>query len=93
VQEVKQLQQKKRDLEEIESMGTKIEREQSKILNMNKEIVNLQATLEKVRHSEEELRVMKAAMEEVGKEREDELRGVMISSTEITIERLLGKGG
>jgi hypothetical protein len=36
---------------------------------------------------------MVAALEEVSKERQDELREVMIESKELKIERLLGKGG
>ncbi|GMI25620.1 hypothetical protein TeGR_g13322, partial [Tetraparma gracilis] len=45
------------------------------------------------KHSEEELKVMVAALESVSKERQDELKEVMIESKEIKIDKLLGKGG
>ncbi|GMI25561.1 hypothetical protein TeGR_g10462 [Tetraparma gracilis] len=45
------------------------------------------------KHSEEELKVMVAALESVSKERQDELKEVMIDSKEVKAERMLGKGG
>jgi len=36
---------------------------------------------------------MKKAMEELEKARKDELEGVLIPSSEIKVDRLLGKGG
>ena len=58
-----------------------------------KEIENLQESLRKKKHSEDELAVMKLAMEELEKKRKDELGEVLISSSEVKVERLLGKGG
>ncbi|GMI20413.1 hypothetical protein TeGR_g7083 [Tetraparma gracilis] len=45
------------------------------------------------KHSEEELKVMVSALEAVSKERQDELKEVMMESKELKIDRLLGKGG
>jgi hypothetical protein len=45
------------------------------------------------KHSEEELKVMVNALEAVSKERRDELKEVMMDSKELTVDRLLGKGG
>jgi hypothetical protein len=45
------------------------------------------------KHSEEELQVMVSALEAVSKERQDELKEVMMESKELKIDRLLGKGG
>ncbi|GMI54986.1 hypothetical protein TeGR_g9003 [Tetraparma gracilis] len=44
------------------------------------------------KHSEEELKVMVAALESVSKERQDELKEVMIDGKELKIDKLLGKG-
>ena len=60
---------------------------------MNEQVENLQVSLRKKNHSEAELEVMKKAMEELSKDRKDELEGVLISSKDIKVERLLGKGG
>jgi hypothetical protein len=54
---------------------------------------NLQVSLRKKKHSEDELEVMKAAMLELTKARSDELKEVLILSKEVKVERLLGKGG
>jgi hypothetical protein len=45
------------------------------------------------KHSEEALKVMVAALEAVSKERQDELKEVMMESKELKIDKLLGKGG
>jgi len=54
---------------------------------------NLQEDLRKKKHSEEELEVMKKAMTNVSTQRQAELKGVLIPSSEVKIDRLLGKGG
>ncbi|GMI52512.1 hypothetical protein TeGR_g11981 [Tetraparma gracilis] len=45
------------------------------------------------KHSEDELKVMVSALEAVSKERQDELKEVMMDSKELKIDKLLGKGG
>ena len=54
---------------------------------------NLQEDLRKKKHSEDELEVMKKAMTNVSTQRQAELKGVLIPSSEVKIDRLLGKGG
>ena len=54
---------------------------------------NLKASLRKKKHSEEELEVMMKAMEELEEKRKDKLEGVLIASSDIKIDRVLGKGG
>jgi hypothetical protein len=81
--------------------------QKGKILKMNsrvdevrlseKKLLIVKAQLEEEvrlkKHSEEELKVMVAALEAVSQERQDELKEVMIDSQELKIDRLLGKGG
>jgi hypothetical protein len=64
---------------------------QKKELEAEKEELEEEMRLKK--HSEEELKVMVAALEAVSKERQDELKEVMMESKELKIEKLLGKGG
>ena len=61
------------------------------ILELEKEALAEEVRLKK--HSEEELKVMVEAMQEVSKERQDELKEVMLDSKELKVEKLLGKGG
>jgi len=60
---------------------------------MMKENANLQESLRKKKHSEEELEVMKAALNGLEEKQKDELKEVLISSSEVKVSRLLGKGG
>ncbi|GMH95698.1 hypothetical protein TL16_g13218, partial [Triparma laevis f. inornata] len=53
---------------------------------------NLHESLRKKKHSEKEIDIMKKAMEDQGKERSDELRQVLIPSSEVKIVSLLGQG-
>ncbi|GMI53769.1 hypothetical protein TeGR_g8563 [Tetraparma gracilis] len=64
---------------------------QKKTLEAEKEELEEEVRLKK--HSEEELKVMVAALESVSKERQDELKEVMMESKELKIDKLLGKGG
>ena len=64
---------------------------QKSALEAEKEELEEEVRLKK--HSEEELKVMVAALEAVSKERQDELKEVMMESKELKIEKLLGKGG
>jgi hypothetical protein len=71
-----------------------VERNQSIMkarLEAEKEELEEEVRLKK--HSEEELKVMVGALEAVSKERQDELKEVMMESKELKIDRLLGKGG
>ena len=54
---------------------------------------HLQDSLRKKKHSETELLVMQKAMDGQNKERADELKSVLIPSSEIDIVELLGQGG
>ena len=53
----------------------------------------LEESLRKKKHSEDELEVMKKAMTSVSAQRQEELKGVLIPSSGVKIDRLLGKGG
>ena len=63
------------------------------IQSKESEIQNLYESMRKKKHTEEELEVMKEAMESMGKSRSDELRGVLVNSKDVTISNMLGKGG
>ncbi|GMI24905.1 hypothetical protein TeGR_g14185 [Tetraparma gracilis] len=62
-----------------------------KALEAEKEELEEEVRLKK--HSEEELKVMMNALEAVSKERQDELKEVMIDGKELKIDKMLGKGG
>ncbi|GMI36532.1 hypothetical protein TeGR_g6885, partial [Tetraparma gracilis] len=81
----------------MESNLLGVERSQSR---MKQEKAQLEAEKEELeeevrlkKHSEEELKVMVSALEAVSKERQDELKEVMMESKELKIDKLLGKGG
>jgi hypothetical protein len=61
--------------------------------DLRKEKEELEEEVRRKKHSEEELKVMVDALQSVSKERQDELREVMIESKDIKVEKLLGKGG
>ncbi|GMI50277.1 hypothetical protein TeGR_g6443 [Tetraparma gracilis] len=61
--------------------------------NLAAEKEELEEEVRLKKHSEDELKVMVAALEAVSKERRDELKEVMMESKELKIDRLLGKGG
>jgi len=63
------------------------------LMEVEKEVEVLQFNLRKMEHSEEELEVMKRAMDELSHDRQDELRGCLIDSKEVKVDHLLGKGG
>ncbi|GMI18950.1 hypothetical protein TeGR_g15277, partial [Tetraparma gracilis] len=92
-QQRRELRRQKMDLEQLERQDQDIQevrKSQSK-LKARKEELEEEVRLKK--HSEEELKVMVAALESVSKERQDELKEVMIDSSELKIDKLLGKGG
>ncbi|GMI22371.1 hypothetical protein TeGR_g11890 [Tetraparma gracilis] len=92
-QQRRELRQQKMDIEQLERQDQDIQqvrKSQSK-LKARKEELEEEVRLKK--HSEEELKVMVAALESVSKERQDELKEVMIDSSELKIDKLLGKGG
>ena len=49
--------------------------------------------LKKQKHTFKELEVMKRSMENLNDERGDELREVLVSSKDVTVDRIIGKGG
>jgi len=59
---------------------------------LTKQNENLKDALRKKQHSDVELSVMKAAMDELENARKDELETVLIDSSEVKVGRLLGKG-
>ena len=61
--------------------------------NLELQNENLRESLRKKKHSEDELAVMKQALEGLEKKQKDELEEVLIESSEIKVDRLLGKGG
>ncbi|GMI02459.1 hypothetical protein TrST_g9218, partial [Triparma strigata] len=61
-------------------------------VNLEMEVRNLHESLRKKKHSDKEIEIMKKAMEEQGKERSDELRQVLIPSSEVKVVSLLGQG-
>jgi hypothetical protein len=81
----------------IQSNLLGIERSQSRMKQENAQLEAEKEELEEEvrlkKHSEEELKVMVAALEAVSKERQDELKEVMMESKELKIDKLLGKGG
>ena len=76
--------------EELQNMQTSSSQKQ---LQLNNQLNDLQAALKKKSHTDEELRVMKAAINELSAARSDELHEVLIESSDVEIQRLLGKGG
>jgi hypothetical protein len=81
------------DLEALERQEQDIQlvhKSASRLKALNEELVE---EVRRKKHSEEELMVMVAALESVSKERQDELKEVMMDSNELKVERTLGKGG
>lgn len=78
---------------EMELQSLRIHKLDSDNINLNNENLNLNEDLRKKRHTEGELEVMKKSMEGLTAERSNELRGVLIDSKEVKIERMLWKGG
>ncbi|GMI23079.1 hypothetical protein TeGR_g9797 [Tetraparma gracilis] len=69
------------------------EEEMARANNLRKKNENLEDSLRKKKHSEKEMDAMRRAMDGQKEERKDELRTVLISSSEIEIKELLGQGG
>jgi hypothetical protein len=85
---------------QMKAMGASLESvqaSQKKLMMVRMDLeAEKEALVEEVRlkkHSEEELQVMVGALQAVSKERQDELKEVMIDSKELKAEKLLGKGG
>jgi len=72
------------------AVEARMEQEQLQLQQRNE---NLQDSLRKKKHSDAELVVMQKAMDGQNKERADELKSVLIPSSEIDIVELLGQGG
>ena len=87
------LAQKKGELEALENMDEAAKKNRASMHRQQAEIANLQEDLRKKKHSEDELSVMKAAMDGLEERRKDELKEVLIKSSEVKVSRLLGKGG
>jgi serine/threonine protein kinase/ABC-type branched-subunit amino acid transport system substrate-binding protein len=75
---------------EVEMQNLHLKEEEE---HLKEEVEVLQFNLRKKEHSEEELEVMKRAMQELTSERRNELRGCLIDSKEVRVDHLLGKGG
>ncbi|GMI53207.1 hypothetical protein TeGR_g7560, partial [Tetraparma gracilis] len=89
----RELRQKKLDLEQVERMQGDIIGIRASHSRLQHENEELEEEVRLKKHSEEDLKVMVAALEAVSKERQDELKEVMMESKELKIDRLLGKGG
>ena len=74
----------------VKHLRVSMKRVQNLLMSENK---NLQEVLKKKQHNEDELAVMKEAMDGLEKEQKDELKEVLIDSKEVKVDRLLGKGG
>ncbi|GMI55822.1 hypothetical protein TeGR_g9238, partial [Tetraparma gracilis] len=70
-----------------------VKKMQSAQLQLEAANENLKDSLRKKKHSDKEMEAMKKAMEEQKEDRKDELRTVLIPSSEIDIVELLGQGG
>ena len=80
----------KRLLTEQHSIQRSLSEQKNALAQQNE---NLQESLRKKKHSEDELEVMKAALDGLEKKQKDELNEVLICSSEVKVSRLLGKGG
>ena len=80
----------KRLLTEQHSIQRSLSKQKNALAQQNE---NLQESLRKKKHSEDELEVMKAALDGLEKKQKDELNEVLICSSEVKVSRLLGKGG
>jgi hypothetical protein len=87
--------------------GVYIRQAQEKVVAQEKEIkvvhasqkrlqsinVELKENLKRSQHSDEELALMMNAMNDQKDERKDELRNVLIDSSEVKLKQMLGQGG
>jgi len=76
--------------DEQEGIREQFSRDRNQLESQN---MNLRESLRKKKHSEDELAVMKEALQSLEKARKDELDEVLINSAEVRVSRLLGKGG
>eukprot|EP00520_Triparma_pacifica_P017677 CAMPEP_0118651786 /NCGR_PEP_ID=MMETSP0785-20121206/10967_1 /TAXON_ID=91992 /ORGANISM="Bolidomonas pacifica, Strain CCMP 1866" /LENGTH=1363 /DNA_ID=CAMNT_0006544253 /DNA_START=76 /DNA_END=4164 /DNA_ORIENTATION=+ len=63
---------------------------EAKVLEEEKD--NLAESLRAKKHSDKEIEIMMKALEELENEREDELRSVLIPSSKVKIDKMLGQG-
>jgi serine/threonine protein kinase len=78
------------EVEQISHQKSEVDRQR---LSLHRENQNLQESLRKKKHSDEELEVMKKALQDLSQARSDELKECLIDSKEVKVDRLLGKGG
>jgi serine/threonine protein kinase len=79
-----------REMQQIGHQKSALERQRHELSQQN---IHLQEDLRKKKHSDDELEVMKKALEELSQARSDELKECLIDSKEVKVDRLLGKGG
>jgi len=79
-----------RILKEQHSIRRGLSKQKNALAQQNK---NLLESLREKKHSEDELEVMKAALNGLEEKQRDELKEVLITSSEVKVSRLLGKGG
>ena len=75
------------------SMTMALGRAHSDLSMMTAEINNLTEALRRNKHTEDELEVMRDSLESLSATSKDELRGVLVDSKDVTVSKLLGKGG
>jgi hypothetical protein len=79
--------------QKLELAAHEMEGQLQRFSMQKREMEELEDEVRLKKHSEEELKVMVSALEAVSKERQDELKEVMLESSDLKVERLLGKGG
>ncbi|GMI57287.1 hypothetical protein TeGR_g11334 [Tetraparma gracilis] len=75
---------------EIQRRATELRKEKAAL---GDEVLKLEDSLRKKKHDEAELQVMSKAMSEMTESRKSELAEVLINSSDVAVEQLLGKGG
>ena len=60
---------------------------------LNVEVENLKESLRQSEHSSQEVKLMRVAMENLSNATSDELRSVVVDSSHVTIDKMIGKGG
>jgi serine/threonine protein kinase len=86
---------RQRKIAQRELLQAKFDQAQLELENIDvvRQNAKLLETLERKKHTEEELEVMKSSMEAMSKARADELKGVLIDSSLIKLGKIVGKGG
>jgi serine/threonine protein kinase len=85
--------QAKRARLEVQRIGEQKSELEKQQQSLHRENQNLQEDLRKKKHSDDELEVMKKALDELSQARSDELKECLIDSKEVKVDKMIGKGG